>query len=349
MQYSYECRKRSDRRTSTSPGIAAVLLTFALVFLFAGQAVAQLDTAVISGTVRDQSGALIPGATVQVHNQDTGLLRTTITGGSGTYQMGQIPPGVYTIEAQAQGFSTSIQQNATLALSQALVFNFTLQVGSAASTVEVSASAVSLDTASATLGLTISSQTVTELPLNGNNYTQELLLMPGVTGVNRDQTGGRTNSVGAVVFPSVNGATNRSNTYYLDGVNNNEAISGAQIITPITADIQEMKTVTHADSSAFGGALGGIINVITKSGTNAFHGSAWEYFRASRLLDASSPITQTLTDLHQHQFGAFHWWTRVAAGIYIRVRTRRSFTEVMKHTARKPALRSRRLYPQRPN
>ena len=87
-------------------------------------------------------------------------------------------------------------------------------------------------------------------------------------------------------------------------MNNNEAISGAQIITPITADIQEMKTVTHADSSAFGGALGGIINVITKSGTNAFHGSAWEYFRASRLLDASSPITQTLTDLHQHQFGA---------------------------------------------
>ena len=189
MQYSDECRKHSDRRTSASAGIAAVLLTFALVFLFAGQAAAQLDTALISGTVRDQSGALIPGATVQVHNQDTGLLRTTITGGSGTYQMGQIPPGVYTIEAQAQGFSSSIQQNATLALSQALVFNFTLQVGSAASTVEVSASAVSLDTASATLGLTISSQTVTELPLNGNNYTQELLLMPGATGVNRDQTG----------------------------------------------------------------------------------------------------------------------------------------------------------------
>ena len=268
-----------------------------------GQALAQLDTATISGTVRDPSGAVVPGATISTKNRDTGLVRTTTTNGSGTYQMGEIPPGVYTIEAQASGFSTSQQKDVTLALSQALIFNFSLNVGATTTMVTVSTSDVNLNTASATLGLTIPAETVTELPLNGNNYTQELLLMPGVNGVNRDQTGGRTNSVGAVVFPSINGATNRSNTYYLDGVNNNEAISGAQIITPITADIQQMTTVTHADSSQFGGALGGIINVITKSGTNDFHGSAWEYFRASRLLDASSPITRTLNDLHQHQFG----------------------------------------------
>jgi outer membrane receptor protein involved in Fe transport len=283
--------------------VLAAILSFAMFFLFAGRAMAQLDTAAIGGTVRDPSGAVVSGATIQIHNQETGLVRTTTTNDSGTYQMGQIPPGVYTIEATAQGFSSSRQENATLFLGKSQVFNFALQVGSTTSTVEVATSDVNLETASATLGVTISSQTVTELPLNGNNYTQELLLMPGVTGVNHDQTGGRTNSVGAVVFPSVNGATNRSNTYYLDGVNNNEAISGAQIITPITADIQQMTTVTHADSSAFGGALGGIINVITKSGTNALHGSVWEYWRASRLLDASSPITQTLNDLHQHQFG----------------------------------------------
>src|SRR4051812_19407565 len=127
--------------------------------------------------------------------------------------MGQIPPGDYSIEAQAQGFALS-RQNATLSLGKSFVFNFALAVGTTTSTVEVSTGGVNLDTASATLGVTISSETVTELPLNGNNYTQELLLMPGVTGVNHDQTGGRTNSVGAVVFPSVNGATNRSNTYY---------------------------------------------------------------------------------------------------------------------------------------
>jgi len=295
-------RMNFDRRRPLSVVLRAVL-TFAMAFTIVGGAMAQLDTAVISGTVRDPSGAVIPGAMISIHNQETGLVRTTTSNGSGTYQMGEIPPGVYSIEAQAQGFSISRQENATLALSQALVFNFVLKVGAATSTVEVATSAVNLDTASASLGVTIPADTVSELPLNGNNYTQELLLMPGVTGVNHDQTGGRTNAVGAVVFPSVNGATNRSNTYYLDGVNNNEAISGAQIITPITADIQQMTTVTHADSSAFGGALGGIINVITKSGTNHLHGSVWEYWRASRLLDASSPITQTLSDLHQHQFG----------------------------------------------
>jgi outer membrane receptor protein involved in Fe transport len=303
MQFANADNGRHDRRTSASILLRAIL-TFAMIVFFAGHAMAQLDTAAISGTVRDPSGAEIPGATIEIDNQETGLVRTTTTNATGTYQLGEIPPGIYTIKATAQGFSSSLQGNTTLALSQSLTFNFSLKVGTATSTVQVSTSDVNLDTASATLGLTIPAQVVSELPLNGNNYTQALLLMPGVTGVNHDQTGGRTNSVGAVVYPSVNGATNRSNTYYLDGVNNNEAISGAQIITPITADIQQMTTITHADSSQFGGALGGIINVITKSGTNVFHGGAWEYWQSSRFFDASSPITQSLTDLHQNQFGA---------------------------------------------
>ena len=256
MHHDSECKTGSDRRTSASAALAAILI-FAMVFLFAGNGVAQLDTAVINGTVRDQSGAMIPGATIDVKNRDTGLLRTTITNDSGIYVMGQIPPGVYTITAHAEGFSTSSQENVTLALSKALVFNFTLSVGGTTSVVQVAASDVNLDTGSASLGITLPSQSVSELPLNGNNYSQELLLMPGVNAVNHDQTGGRTYSVGSAVFPSIQGATNRSNTYYLDGVNNNEAISGGQIITPITADIQQMTMVTHSDSSQFGGALGG--------------------------------------------------------------------------------------------
>jgi len=282
---------------------AFAFITILLMLVGAGEAWAQVDTAVVSGSVRDQTGAVIPGATVDIHNLETGLVRSTTTNGTGSYRVGEIPPGLYTIQATAKGFSSARQERVTLSVSQALVFNFALTVGSSVSTVEVAAGAINLETASATVSTTIPSEIVSELPLNGNNYTQELLLTPGVVGINRDQTGGRTNSVGSVVFPSVNGASNRSNTYYLDGVNNNEAISGAQIITPISADIQQMTTITHADSSAFGGALGGIINVITKSGTNNLHGAAWEYWRASRFLDAASPITQTLNDLHQHQFG----------------------------------------------
>jgi hypothetical protein len=190
-----------------------------------------------------------------------------------------------------QGFSTSSQENVTLSLSQALVFNFALSVGGTTSIVQVAASDVNLDTASASLGVAIPAQTVSELPLNGNNYSQELLLMPGVNSVNHDQTGGRTYSVGTAVFPSILGTTNRSNSYYLDGVNNNEAISGAEIITPITADIQQMTMVTHSDTSQFGGAVGGIINVITKSGTNQFHGGAWEFYQDAKLFDAKNPIT----------------------------------------------------------
>jgi hypothetical protein len=303
MHHDLECKAGSYRRTSASPALAAILI-FAMVFLFAGHAVAQLDTAVINGTVRDASGAVIPGATINVRNRDTGLIRTTTTNGSGTYVMGEIPPGVYTIEAHAQGFSTASQENVTLNLSQALVFNFTLNVGGTTSNVQVAATDVNLDTASSNLGITIPAQTITGLPLNGNNYSQELLLMPGVNGVNNDQTGGRTYSVGVAAFPSVNGATNRSNSYYLDGVNNNEAISGGEIITPITADIQQMTMINHADTSQLGGAAGGIINVITKSGTNDFHGGVWEYWQDSAFFDASNPITQTLTNFHQNQFGA---------------------------------------------
>jgi outer membrane receptor protein involved in Fe transport len=293
-----------NMKVIVSRALAAMALIVAMISLFGESATAQLDSTVINGTVRDPSGAAIPDAAIDVRNQNTGLIRTTATNASGTYVMGQIPPGVYTIAAHAKGFSTSSDENVTLSLSQALVFNFTLKIGGTTTVVRVAASDVNLDTASASLGITIPTETVSELPLNGNNYSQELLLMPGVNAVNHDQTGGRTNNVGSASFPSIQGATNRSNTYYLDGVNNNEAISGGEIITPITADIQQMTMVTHADSSQFGGALGGVINVVTKSGTNSFHGGAWEYYQDSKLFDASNPITQTLTNFHQSQFGA---------------------------------------------
>ena len=106
-----------------------------------------------------------------------------------------------------------------------------------------------------------------------------------------------------LVSPSIQGQNNRSNVYLLDGVNNNEAVSGSEIITVIPDDIQEMKVLTHTDSAQFGGGLGGTINVITKSGTNQFHGGAWEFWRGSRFFDATSDPSGVLQDLHQNQFG----------------------------------------------
>ena len=131
-----------------------------------------------------------------------------------------------------------------------------------------------------------------------------MTLQTGVTPINNDQTGGRTNAIGTLVSPSIQGQNNRSNVYLLDGVNNNEAVSGSEIITPIPDDVQEMKVLTHTDSSQFGGGLGGTINLVTKSGTNRFHGGAWEFWRGSQFLDASSATSGVLQDLHQNQFGA---------------------------------------------
>ena len=302
MMYVHSSPQRCGTAASKTT-IARALLLVLLIITGIGSSNAQLASATINGTVRDQSGAVIPDATIDVRNQDTGLVRTTTTNASGTYGLSQIPPGIYTIEASLKGFSSSRRENVTLSVSQSSAFDFTLTLGSTVSTVEVQASAVSLETATTTIGNTLSTETVNTLPLNGRNYTELLLLEPGVTRVNGDQTGGRTNSVGGAVFPSIQGQNNRSNSYYLDGVNNNEAISGAQTITPIPDDIQEMRVLSHSDYAQFGGAMGGVINIVTKQGTNALHGSAWEFWRGSRFMDAKNPITGVLQDLHQNQYG----------------------------------------------
>ncbi len=264
---------------------------------------AQFDSAQINGTIRDQAGAVLPDATVQIQNRDTGLIRDTISNATGIFVLSHIPPGVYSIIVSAAGFSSSSRTGVALVVSQSATFDFFLKPGSSNETVVVSAQEVTLDTSSSSIGATLESDSVNELPLAGRNYSVLLTLQAGVTPINNDQTGGRTNAIGGAVYPSIQGQNNRSNVYLLDGVNNNEAVSGAQIITPIPDDIQEMKVLTHTDSAQFGEGLGGTINVITKSGTNRFHGSAWEFWRGSQFLDAKSNPSGVLQALHQNQFG----------------------------------------------
>ena len=280
-------------------------LAMAAAFLLGGGAgsMAQTDTAQISGTVRDQSDALIPEAKIEIRNTETGFIRSAPTNGTGAYVLTQIPPGPYTITVTASGFNTETRTGIRLAISQNTTFDFSLKTGTASETVDVSDTTVALDTASATLGATLETDAVNNLPLAGRNYSALLTLQTGVTPINNDQTGGRTNAVGNAVYPSIQGQNNRSNIYLLDGVNNNEAISGSQTITPIPDDIQEMRVVTHTDLAQFGEGLGGTINVITKAGTNQFHGGAWEFWRGSSFADAKSDPSGVLQSLHQNQFG----------------------------------------------
>ena len=284
-------------------GFVYTLFLVAVCLFACTPLLAQFDSSQISGTVRDASGAVITSATIQIQNRDTGLVRDSATNSVGIYVLGQIPPGTYKVTASASGFSSMTQTGVALGVSQSTTLDFTLKPGSSTESVEVTASAVTMDTASTTLGATLDTEAVNELPTMGRNYSSLLLLQPGVSPINDGATGGYTNPVGTLYSPSIQGFNNLSNTYMLDGVNNNEAISGAQIITPIPDDIQELKLVMHADNAQFGGGLGGTINVVTKSGTNTYHGAAWEYWRSSQFFDAPNSISGLLADLHQNQFG----------------------------------------------
>lgn len=285
--------------------VASRLIAFlALALLAVSAAFAQFDTAVLNGNVRDSSGAIVPGANVKIRNLDTGLVRSTTSNASGIYNLTEIPPGTYDVSVSASGFETTDLPSVTLSVSQNRTLNIALTVGSVSQTVTVNAANIGVDTSSATVGVALDTQSVNALPLNGRNYTGLFLLQPGVTPINDAQTGGRTNPVGNAVYPSIQGQNNRSNSFLLDGVNNNEAISGSQTITVIPDDIQEVKVLSHNDYAQFGGSVGGIINVITKSGTNQLHGAAWEYYRDANLFDARNPITGLLNPVLQNQFGA---------------------------------------------
>lgn len=267
-------------------------------------AAAQVNTAAINGMVEDSSGAVIPGASVVLHNMDTNADRTSPTNEVGDYSFVDILPGRYTLEVSKPGFQTQRQAAFTLNVNQTTTYNFTLPVGTATQTVTVQATAAKLQTASAELGTVVSRTEVNDLPLNGRNFTQMLALTPGVSTVNVSQNSGGfdTNPVGSYSFPSVNGQTNRSNLFLLDGLNDEEAFNSTYSVAPILDDIQEFKVDSHNDQAAFGEVLGGIVNVVTKSGTNQLHGTAWEYLR-NNAFDARNFFFKSTNELRQNQFG----------------------------------------------
>ena len=267
---------------------------------------AQVATASINGVVRDSTGAVIPSATVLLTNVATNVTQKTTSDSTGVYVLLNIPAGNYTLTVSKTGFQTKTQSQFTLNVNQTTSFDFVLAVGATHQVVTVSAGASAmLQTSTSNLGTNITTTQVNDLPLNGRNFTQLLALTPGVSTRNTSQNSGgfNTNPTGIFVVPAVNGQTNRSNFFMLDGLNDQEVFNSTYTIQPIVDDIQQFKVVSHTDSAQFGGSLGGIINVVTKSGTNSFHGAGWEYLRNSAF-DARSPFSTTVSPLRQNQFGA---------------------------------------------
>lgn len=290
---------------------AALLSCVAL--LFTSQMFAQLSTAALNGVVRDPTGAIVPKATVSLTAVDTAVVKTTQSNNAGEYVFTSLIPGKYTLEATAKGFSAKKVNEFILAVGQTGTIDFTLAVGSESSVVTVDAEAQQLDATSSNLGTVLATKQVNDLPTNGRNFTALLALTPGVVPVSTGQNGGMggggfsapvaVNS--AFTFPAINGQTNRSNFFLTDGLNNYGSILSTYAVPPIIDAIQEVKVVSHTDSAEYGSVLGGVVNVVSKSGTNSFHGSAWEYFR-NESLDARPyflPKSSTKPTFHQNQFG----------------------------------------------
>lgn len=275
-------------------------------------------TAAVTGTVRDSAGAVVTEATVVLHNRDTNLDRTAATNSVGAYVMPDVQPGNYDLKVMKSGFGPIVKSGILLVVNQTATYDFALKAGAVNAVVEVQANPVALETSTAELGVAVVKEQVNDLPLNGRNFTQILNLTPGVSTVNVSQNSATSggiwsNPIGTFSYPSVNGQSNRSNLFLLDGVNDEGSFGGTYAVAPIVDDIQEFKVQTHNDDASFGGALGGVINVVTKSGTSQFHGSGWEFLR-NKATDADivypglTAAEQTLStnqpEFQQNQFGA---------------------------------------------
>jgi hypothetical protein len=285
-----------------------------LILLLAGSATAQVSSASVNGVIRDPNGAVIPGATIVLTSVDTSVERTSVSNGSGAYVFLDITPGRYTVAASAQGFNPQKFAEFVLAVSQIATYDFSLTVGTQTQVVTVQGTAAQLDLTSASLGTVIQTKQVNDLPLDGRNFTSLLSLTPGVVPIMVGQSAGMQNGggFGAAVaigsdysFPAINGQTNRSDFFLMDGLYDYGALESTYAVAPIIDAIQEFKVVSHTDDAEFGSVLGGVVNVVTKTGTNSLHGAAWEYLR-NTVFDARNyflPVGQAKPAYHQNQFG----------------------------------------------
>jgi hypothetical protein len=283
--------------------VAAILLVCLLVPSFAPRARAQ-TTAAISGLVQDAGGGVLPGVTVTATNAATNLVRTGVTGAEGRYVIPALPPGEYEVRAELTGFKPHLRRGLTLTVAETLVLNVTLQVGGIEIEDVVVGATPLVNTSSSELSYLVGAAAMEQLPLNGRNYTDLALLQPGVLAYpHRD--GGSVVAHGLGV--SVNGQDPRSNVYLLDGTLQNDFTNGPAGSAAGTAlgieTIREFRVEANAYSAEFGRNSGGQINVLTRSGTNRYGGSVFEFHRNDALDARNFFDVDEKPDFTRNQFG----------------------------------------------
>src|ERR1700736_6489840 len=297
----------------SSMKIGRVLLVhtiLALALLASTPVYAQVAGATLSGTVTDASGAAVPNAKVSIKNSATGVVRDVTTDSAGFYSAPNLLPGLYDITVEAAGFSTSVQTGLTLSVGASKALNIALQVGQVSEKVEVTAAAPTVELTSSTISGEVDSATERELPLNGRDWTQLATLQPGVTGVRVENGANNRGNRGYGTLLSISGHQPFENNYRLNGVSINDYSNGSpgsSLGVNLGVDaVQEFSVLTSNYTAEYGRASGGVINGITKSGTNGFHGDAY-YFIRDKVLDAKNYFdekTQPIPPFHRDQFGA---------------------------------------------
>lgn len=269
-------------------------------------AFAQSSTATLQGLIADSSGAAVPGAEVTITNAGTNIARHFTTSETGNYSFPLLPPGSYRIDVAKTGFKPTTRDKIVLQVSDRVSLDLKLEVGSSTETITVDASAPLVNTTNATLGQVIENRRIIELPLNGREPFSLAALSPGVLPT---PSAGFVHLGGSV--PSINGASNFTSEVTVDGMPNTTPRNGARnnflIYTPSVDAVSEFKVETNALSAEFGRFNGGVISVVTKSGTNSFHGTVYEFLRNSKM-DANSFFANRagipLGALKRNQFGA---------------------------------------------
>ena len=307
MKFSPECSQSGEAASGTK--LHKVFLLLALSFLvlmsssrFYGQAAGSF-----SGNVVDKSGSSIPGAAITVTSPATGLTRTSKTDSAGHYLVPLLPAGTYTVRVDTAGFQSAASKELVLQVQESRELDFSLLPATVNTTVVVTGDAVALETGTSSLGQVITAQQVSQLPLNGRDFVQLATLTAGATAETNPNsffTSGADSEVAArgSFSLSVGGSRPNSTDWLLDGVDNNELTSGGIGIFSSIDDIQEFKVLTYTYSAEYGTRAGPTVLVSTKSGTNALHGTLFEFLRNTDL-DARNYFSQTPTKFNLNQFG----------------------------------------------
>jgi hypothetical protein len=304
LRFADACRKfPANARTLTSQALIWAVVVVGLLSLSSARLHAQVDVATLRGTVTDPSGATVSGATVNIENTETSSIRSTVTNDAGEYNVPALKPGTYTVTVTKTGFSTDKHTALKLEVNDVASLNVTLQVGNVTQTIEVASADTSIETSTASLGSVMPEQQILDLPLNGRQFSQLLQLAPGVVPIDNSQNAGKAPNFGAgAASPGVDGQTNRSNIFFLDGIIASNPFFGGFSFSPSIDAIQEFKAQSHTDQAEFGQATGAIVSVVSRAGTNTFHGAVYWFIR-NDAFDAKNAFDAEKLPYHLNQFG----------------------------------------------